>query len=44
MKRFQDLQIGDIVGVLRLGGNNIMDFKVNYTPLNEGASWSESTI
>ena len=26
MKRFQDLQIGDIIGVLRLGGNNVMDF------------------
>lgn len=30
MKRFQDLQIGDIVGVLRLGGNNVMDFKLNF--------------
>lgn len=30
MKRFQDLQIGDIVGVLRLGGNNVLDFKLNF--------------
>lgn len=30
MKRFQDLQIGDIVGVLRLGGNNVMDFTLNF--------------
>lgn len=30
MKRFQDLQIGDIVGVLKLGGNNVLDFKLNF--------------
>lgn len=30
MKRFQDLQIGDIVGVLRLGGNNVLDFELNF--------------
>ena len=30
MKRFQDLQIGDIVGVLTLGGNNVLDFKVDF--------------
>ena len=34
MKRFQDLQIGDIVGVLRLGGNNVMDFKLNFKEYN----------
>ena len=30
MKRFQDLQIGDIVGVLKLGGNSVLDFKLNF--------------
>lgn len=30
MKRFQDLQIGDIVGVLKLGGNNVLDFKIDF--------------
>lgn len=30
MKRFQDLQIGDIVGVLKLGGNNVLDFKLDF--------------
>jgi hypothetical protein len=30
MKRFQDLKIGDIVGVLRLGGNNVLDFNLNF--------------
>ena len=34
MKRFQDLQIGDIVGVLRLGGNNVMDFKLDFKEYN----------
>lgn len=30
MKRFQDLQIGDIVGVLTLGGNSVLDFKLDF--------------
>ena len=30
MKRFQDLKIGDTVGVLRLGGNNVLDFNLNF--------------
>ena len=30
MKRFQDLQIGDIVGALKLGGNNVLDFKLDF--------------
>ena len=30
MKRFQDLQIGDIVGVLKLGGNSVLDFKLDF--------------
>lgn len=30
MKRFQDLKIGDIVGVLKLGGNNVLDFNLNF--------------
>lgn len=30
MKRFQDLKIGDIVGVLTLGGNNVLDFKLDF--------------
>lgn len=30
MKRFQDLKIGDIVGVLRIGGNNVLDFSLNF--------------
>lgn len=30
MKRFQDLKIGDIVGVLKLGGNNVLDFELNF--------------
>ena len=34
MKRFQDLQIGDIVGVLKLGGNNVLDFELNFKEYN----------
>ena len=41
MKRFQDLQIGDIVGVLKLGGNNVLDFELNFKEYNGiGDLWS----
>lgn len=30
MKSFEDLKIGDVVGVLRLGGNNVLDFVLNF--------------